>query len=285
MTSDAVRAYYDSFGEREWTRLENPDDGAVEFAITKHILDTFLPSKARILDVGGGPGRYAIWLAQRSHRVVLADISPELLSIARTKIDRAGVGENIESLTEADVRDLSQWDDDSFDAVVCLGPFYHLPDPGDRERAAAELCRVLRAEGLTFVALMPRYAFLRRTLAIPDERHHLAQQDFVARVLEDGVFVNDIPGRFTDGYGVNPNEVAPFFERHGFTTLTLLAAEGIIVNNQRCLIELAESDPITCQAAFEVIVDTASDPSILGMATHLLYVGKKTGLAEVARAR
>lgn len=282
MTSDAVRAYYASFGEREWARLENPDDGAVEFAITKHILDTFLPSKARILDIGGGPGRYAIWLAQRSHRVVLADISPELLSIARTKIDQAGVSEKIEAVIEADARDLSQWDDGSFDAVLSLGPFYHLPDPCDRERAAAELNRVLRSEGLAFVALMPCYAFLRRTLAIPDERRHLAQPDFVARILEDGVFVNDILGRFTNGYGVNPNEVAPFFEQHGFTTLTLLAAEGIIVNNQRCLIELAESDPIAYQAAFEVIVNTASDPGILGMATHLLYVGKKTGLADGA---
>lgn len=282
MASDAVRAYYASFGEREWARLENPDDGAVEFAITRHILDTFLPSKARILDIGGGPGRYAIWLAQRSHRVVLADLSPELLEIARNKISQAEVGDKVEEVTEADARDLSRWGSDSFDAVLCLGPFYHLPNPSDRESAAVELNRVLRSEGLAFVALMPRYAFLRRTLAIPDERRHLARPDFVAHLLEDGVFANDMPGRFTNGYGVYPNEVAPFFEQYGFTTLTLLATEGIIVNNQRCLIELAESDPITYQAAFEVIVNTASDPSILGMATHLLYVGKKTGLADAA---
>ena len=41
------------------------------------------------------------------------------------------------------------------------------------------------------MALMPRYAFLRRTLAIPDERHRLAKPNFVARLLEDGVFIND----------------------------------------------------------------------------------------------
>jgi hypothetical protein len=55
--------------------------------------------------------------------------------------------------------------------------------------------------GLAFVALMPRYVFLRRTLAIPDERHHLAQPDFVTRLMKDGVFINDVPGRFTNGYG------------------------------------------------------------------------------------
>ena len=276
-TSKAVRAYYASFGEREWARLEDPGDGALEFALTCHTLATHMPSDAYALDIGGGPGRYTIWLAQRGHRVVLADLSPDLLSIARAKIEQAGVGARVEDIVQADARDLSAWVDESFDAVLSLGPFYHLPDPEDRRRAAAEMSRVLRPGGFAFVALMPRYSFLRRTLAIPDERHHLAQPDFVRRLLEDGVFINDIPGRFTHGWGARPEEVAPFFEQHGFTTLELLAAEGIVMDIQRALFDLARSDPATYQAAFDVILRTASAPSILGMATHLLYVGRKLG--------
>ena len=217
MDPDAVRAYYASFGEREWARLEDPEDGAVEFAVTCHTLATYLPRDARSLDIGGGPGRYTIWLAQRGHRVTLADLSPELLSIARTKISQAGAGAMVEEVVEADARDLSHWADDSFDAVLSLGPFYHLPDPDDRILAASELRRVLRVVGTAFVALMPRYAFLRRTLAIPEERRHLAQPDFVKRVLGEGVFINDVSGRFTDGYGVLTEDVSPFFEQHGFT--------------------------------------------------------------------
>jgi S-adenosylmethionine-dependent methyltransferase len=274
-TSEAVRTYYASFGEREWSRLENPTDGALEFAITCHTLAKYLPPTARVLDIGAGPGRYTIWLAQRGHRVVLADLSPELLAIARSKIGQAGIGDRVEEIAEADARDLSRWASESFDALLCLGPFYHLPDPKDRHRAATELCRVLRPGGLALVALMPRYTFLRRTLAIPDERHHLAQTEFVARLLQEGAFVNDIPGRFTHGYGVRPQEAAPFFEQYGFTTLTLLAAEGIAIGIQDALFDLAESDPATYQAAFDVIYNTASDPSILGMAAHLLYVGRR----------
>ena len=46
MTKDAVRAYYASFGEREWQRLTNPDDGTVEFALTKELLVRYLPFRS-----------------------------------------------------------------------------------------------------------------------------------------------------------------------------------------------------------------------------------------------
>jgi len=272
MSSESTREYYASFGEREWSRLENPDDGAVEFAC--HVLKKYLPAHSHILDIGGGPGRYSIWLAQQGHRVVLADLSPELLKIAQTKIAETNVGKQVEEVIEADVCDLSRWSDNDFDAVLCLGPFYHLPQADDRRKAAAEIVRVLRADGIAFIALMPRMIFLRRTLAIADERHRLGQADFIERVLNEGVFENDIAGRFTSGYGVKPDEVAPFFEEYGLRTLGLLAAESITVGVQRSLIELAEDDSATYEAALEVVVEAASDPSILGMAAHLLYIGQ-----------
>ncbi len=169
MTKDAVRAYYATFGEREWQRLTNPDDGAVEFTLTKQLLARYLPPSGRILDVGGGPGRYTIWLAERGYQVVLADLSPELLTIARTQSAAAGVGQQVEAIVEADACDLSRWPSASFDAIVCLGPFYHLPDPAERARTAQELARVLRPGGVAGVAFMPqpkgsRVVFRRRLL-------------------------------------------------------------------------------------------------------------------------
>ena len=106
MNTDAVRAYYAGLGEREWARLDNPDDGAIEFEVTCQVLAKYLPPHARVLDIGGGPGRYAIWLAQHGHRVTLADLSPEQLAIARTKISQAGVDAMVEEIAVADARDL-----------------------------------------------------------------------------------------------------------------------------------------------------------------------------------
>jgi len=275
MTKDTVRAYYASFSEREWQRLTNPDDGAVEFALTKQLLTRYLPSSGRVLDLGGGPGRYSIWLAERGYQVVLADLSPDLLTIGHTQIATAGVSQQVEAVVEADACDLSRWPAASFDAVLCLGPFYHLPDPAQRVQAAQELARVLRPGGIAAVAFMPRYALLRRTLALPDERQHLTDPDWREHLLQHGVFENDVPGRFTHGYGAQPAEIEPFFAHYGLQMLALAASEGIAGGIQAAIAPAIAADSSFKDIALDILVQTATDPSILGMASHLLYLGQR----------
>lgn len=269
---DAVRDYYAGFAAREWERLLRPEDGALEFLTTTHLLDQHLAPQSRVLDLGGGPGRYSLWLAERGHRVSLADLSPELLAIARDQVAASPAAEQIVEVVEADARDLARWPDASFDAVLALGPFYHLTAPADREAAAAELARVLAPGGLAFIALMPRFAFLRRVLANPLEQHLLAQPGFVARVLDEGIFRNDRPGAFTEGYGVTVPEVEPFFARFGLLSRGLFSAESLAPDLQSALAALGEHDPAAYRAALAVLLRTAADPSILGLARHLLYL-------------
>ena len=115
MSEELVRNYYAAFGENEWHRLTRPE-GVIEFAVTTHALNQHLPKHGRLLDIGGGPGRYSLWLAQRGYRVVLADLSPNLLDIARAKIAEAGVQSQIEDVVTGNVCNLSRFGDDSFDA-------------------------------------------------------------------------------------------------------------------------------------------------------------------------
>ena len=74
-----ILEYYRSKAERERTRLIDPDRCRLEFEVNLHFLERYLEPRSRILDIGGGPGRYAIEMAKQGHRVVLADISPDLL--------------------------------------------------------------------------------------------------------------------------------------------------------------------------------------------------------------
>jgi SAM-dependent methyltransferase len=276
MNSGDIRAYYAAFGQREWQRLERAE-GIVEFGVTTAMLEAHLPAGGCVLDVGGGPGRYAEWLADHGYRVTLADLSPELLDIARARLSaRHASGGSIAEITEADARDLSRWPNACFDAVLSLGPMYHMPRAVDRDRATRELARVLRPGGVAFVALMPWLAFVRRTIFLADERRHLADPDFLAALRDRGEFFNDVPERFTGGYGVRPEEVRPFFEGYGFTTRTLVSTHGLANGIEDELIATYNTDPAAYDAAMGLVIDTAADPGLLGLAGHLLYVGERT---------
>jgi len=278
MNSGDIRAYYAAFGQREWQRLDRAE-GAIEFAVTTEMLGRHLPARGCVLDIGGGPGRYAEWLADRGYRVTLADLSPELLDIARSRLSARRIGDGtVTEITEADARDMSRWADGSFDAVLALGPMYHLPDPDDRRRAATELARVLRPGGMVFVALMPWLAFVRRTVFLADERQHLADPGFMSALRERGEFVNDVPDRFTGGYGVRPDDVATFFEPYGFATRTVVSTHGFAEGIEDQLIAMRATNPDAYDAAMRLLVDTAGDASLLGLAGHLLYVGERIAI-------
>ncbi|HEY8760980.1 MAG TPA: class I SAM-dependent methyltransferase [Candidatus Dormibacteraeota bacterium] len=265
---DPVRAYYDARGESEWHRLDNPYEGAVEQELHRRAFEELLPPGARVLDLGGGPGRWTIWLANRGHRVVLADLSPGLLEIARRELAAAGV--EAEAVLEVDARDLGRFAAGEFDAVLALGPFYHLVAAADREQAAREVRRVLRPGGLLLATVMARYSWLLGVLLEAGSRR-LAD---VRRALEDGVYRNDEAGRFTEAYLYRPAEVTPFFEARGFETLRVMASQSFLYLAQDQVAELRERDAEAYEALLDIAYGAATDPSLLGITGHLLYAGR-----------
>ncbi|MFD7596288.1 class I SAM-dependent methyltransferase [Kitasatospora sp. NPDC059812] len=121
-----MRDYYEQSAKREAGRLSRPADGAVEWELHARALEEYLPpAPARILDDGGGPGTWTLWLAHRGYQVTLTDLSPALLNVARDRVAQAPqrCAGNVEAVMEADECDLSAFPDDSFDALLCRGPF------------------------------------------------------------------------------------------------------------------------------------------------------------------
>jgi ubiquinone/menaquinone biosynthesis C-methylase UbiE len=271
----SVKAYYASLGEGEWQRLERPADGAVEYAVTLATLERHLTRASAILDIGGGPGRYAIALAERGHRVTLADLSPELLVIAREKVRAAHAEDQVSEIVEADACDLTRWEAGSFDAALSLGPFYHLTEAREREAAARELARVVRPGGDVFVSAMTRLAFLQRTIALPDERHHLLDSDWLGRLLDDGIFENEVPGRFSLGYGVQSGEIERLFEGAGFQLIELVSAESASIGIETQVGEVLDTGGSVSRALMRLMVDLARDTRLLGTARHQLFVGRR----------
>lgn len=82
--SDTEREHWDHRYKTEGVRSTDPASFLVEVA-------PHLPAGARILDVGGGSGRNAIWLAGHGHAVTIADISAPGLQLAQQAATAAGV--------------------------------------------------------------------------------------------------------------------------------------------------------------------------------------------------
>ena len=78
-----VEQFYDGFAAQEWGRLERH---RTEFAVTMRALRDWLPpAPATILDIGGGPGRYSIALAQLGYDVTLLDLAQGNLAFSSEK--------------------------------------------------------------------------------------------------------------------------------------------------------------------------------------------------------
>jgi SAM-dependent methyltransferase len=264
---DRVRAYYEARGESEWQRLDNPYEGLIEQELHRRAFAELVPAGARVLDVGGGPGKWTIWLLRRGHRVVLGDLSPRMLQIARRELEAAG--EVAEQVVELDARDLSRFAPAEFDMVLLLGPLYHLVDAVDREMAVREARRVLRPGGLLLATVMTRYAWSLGAL-LESGSSRVAD---VRAMLQDGVYRSSEPGRFTEAFLFRPVDIAPFFEASGFATVRTLASQSFLYLAQEQVAELRERDPDAYAALIEIAYAAAGDPSILGISNHVLYAG------------
>ena len=128
--------------------------GLLEGARTKELIARHLSAGSlAILDVGGGAGYYASWLAGLGHRVVLLDPVPLHVERARTA---AGEPPAFHAQL-GDARELP-FGDGTFDAVLLLGPLYHLLEPDDRLHSLREARRVSKPGASVFAAAISRYA-------------------------------------------------------------------------------------------------------------------------------
>lgn len=156
-----AREFYAGSADREWDRLRLDAFHALEWDTTLDALTRHLPRRGLVLDAGGGPGRYTIELAKRGHDVVLLDLTPKMLDVARAKVRAARVGARVREFVEGSVTDLSRFATATFDAVLCLGgPLSHVHPERSRRRALRELARVAKPGAPIFVSVFGKFATL-----------------------------------------------------------------------------------------------------------------------------
>jgi ubiquinone/menaquinone biosynthesis C-methylase UbiE len=259
-----VEKYYNENVQAEWERLERHK---IEFYVTLRTLTEFLPAApARLIDIGGGPGRYAITLAQRGYRVTLVDLSNSSLELAQQKAVEAGV--ELDGFIHASALNLTDITKASFDAVMLLGPLYHLHKLEERQTALQQAHRLLKPGGLIFASFITRFAGF-RDAAVHGYSFVLDDPAYSEKLLATGVHDNGTG--FTDAYFVHPNEVVPLGESAGFTTLRLMGCEGILAGHEEYVNSLTGADH---DFWLDINYRMALEPCLLGASDHLLYIGR-----------
>jgi SAM-dependent methyltransferase len=264
-----VLDYYDSYPEE--VRLQQ-GPYRLEYERTREILTRVLPSPpAAIVDVGGAAGAYSVWLASAGFAVHLVDGSNRL--VAEAKRRNAGVAHRLASATIGDARALPQRDAVA-DAVLVMGPLYHLPEEEDRIGALREALRVVKPGGTVIVAAISRYASaldgLIRRLALDPSFKRIRDRD-----LMDGQHRNetDVNQYFTTAFLHRPEDLAAEMHRAGLNAVSVRGVEGpswmLQDFDDRWEDEALRNDML------EVARKLECEPSILGASAHLLGVGRR----------
>lgn len=268
--TDAIAEFYARGLERD--RLA-AGQGALELARTQVLLERYLPAPpAVIADVGGGPGRYAVWLAERGYRVHLVDPIPLHIEQARAASD-ARPNSPFVSAEVGDARAVPL-PDASADAVLLLGPLYHLPERDDRLQALAEARRVCRPGGVVLAAVISRFASILDGL----RGGYLEDPAFAAVAasdVRDGRHRNPTgdPAYFTTAYFHRPEELATECSAAGLTYETTLAVEGPAWFLPDLDARLA--DGRRRAVLLDALAELESEPTLLGASAHLLVVARR----------
>lgn len=241
----------------EDARLRARAHGVLERVRTQELLRRLLPPPpATVLDVGGGTGVHAEWLAMRGYRVGLVDLVEQHVAVA-SRIP--GVDAEV-----GDARELSH-PDDSQDAVLLLGPLYHLLKRDARLLALQEARRVARPGAPVLAAAISRYAALMEIGT--DGRLTEEVEPFLRHLHATGEFGAGVVG-FTACHFHTPHELAQELTAAGLQDVEVFGIEGPAVPTLRALgMDHVEALLPAAVLAARIV---ERDPALIAASAHLL---------------
>ena len=247
--------------------------GPLEFARTKELIERFFPRPpAVVFDIGGGPGAYSCWLAQKGYETHLVDAMPLHIEQAR-EASAAQPDAPVATLEVADARALA-WPDACADGVLLHGPLYHLTERRDRLAALRESRRILRPGGVLLAIGITSYASTLVGL-VNWWVHDAGYFEMCWRELEEGLHVQppNWPTLFTTAHFHRPGELEAELEEAGLVHELTLAVQGpgwLAPGFEEKWHDEAQRETI-----LRVVRLMEADAGALGMSPHLMAVARR----------
>lgn len=228
------------------------------------------PPPAQVLDVGGGAGVYAIPLAAAGYTVHLVD--PVTLHVEQAAQASQDAAAPLASITVGDARELHAADD-SCDAVLLLGPLYHLTSKDDRLTALREARRVVRQGGIVVAKALSRFYPLFEDLAAGQRPGPSWMEDAV-RLLSDGQYRNPTsnPDYFTTSYFHRPEELLSEISEAGLVSRELVAISGSV----KLLPDLSQwlDTADSRNGMLSLLRLLEAEPSLIGMSQNFVSIAQ-----------
>jgi SAM-dependent methyltransferase len=237
---------------------------------TQELLARHRPSPtAVILDVGGWPWRvHARWLANQGYAVHLVDPVPLHVEQASLPEGRPLAGVYVGDARRMDRPAMS------VDAVLLMGPLYHLADRTDRLRALREARRVVRSGGWVFAVGISRFTSLLDGVSA-DELDDPVFVRIIEQDLRDGQHRNpDIhPDYFTTAFFHDPDELQAEVHEAGWSIVETVGGEG---PGWWMPQEFADwwDDETRRGRLLAAVRAVEREPSLLGLGPHLMVVAR-----------
>ena len=263
-----IAAYYNNDPLREHTRLERHQ---LEYDLTWRYLDQYLPAQGSILEIGAATGRYSLGLAKRGYNVTAVDLSAGLLEENKARITAEGLIQQVRFIV-TDARDLHEVTEKEFDAVLLMGPLYHLFSEADRKVVLKEVSDRLKVGGILFSAFISRFGVMGDLLK--NMPYWIEDQEEVRSILEHGKDPDHHPQDGFRGYFAQVAEIAPLHEAMGFETMTLAGVEPAISADDESYNKLEGTQRKLWQ---DLLYEVSTEKYILGASSHLLYIVRKKG--------
>ena len=266
--AEEVRRYYRNYDE--WHRLTKAPFQAMEFETTLRFLKRHLPSRGLILDAGGGPGRYTIQMSRLGYDVVLLDFTKEHLDTARREVRRARVERRVREMCQGSIEDLSRFDEESFDAVLCLGgPLNHILRKRGRLKAIGELVRVAKRGAPIFISVISRLATLEGELVLraPELWQH---PGVVERMARSGDYFGG--HGFTACHFYNLDELEADLQGEPVSILERVGLEGLSSTHNEDANWLFRAHKRGWKAWQRVHEATCTHPAVVATSNHFMVV-------------